>query len=86
MGWTERAAKLDQIKLRMQDTLVNHKREVLMEHKVQSAVIHSDLAALSKKKEELSKRLVRINMVLASLLCQLHLTPLKRPLVKVSRP
>ena len=55
-GAQERAAKLDEIKLKMQDTLVNHKREVLMEHKVQSAVIHTDLAALSKKKEELSKR------------------------------
>merc|ERR1712100_178502 len=55
-GAQSRASKLDEIKLQMQDTLVNHKREVLMEHKVQSAVIHSDLSVLSKKKDELTKR------------------------------
>ena len=35
----------------MQDTLVNHKRELLMEHKVQSTVLQNDLAVLVKQKQ-----------------------------------
>ena len=34
----------------MQDTLINHKRDVLVQHKVQSAAIQSDLEVLAKRK------------------------------------
>ena len=36
-----------QVKLKMQDTLINHKRDVLVQHKVQSA---ADLEVLEKRK------------------------------------
>ena len=36
----------------MHDTLVNHKRAMLMEHKVQSSVLQQDLAALVESKDE----------------------------------
>ena len=34
----------------MQDTLINHKRDVLVQHKVQSSAIQSDLDELAKRK------------------------------------
>ncbi len=37
----------------MHDTLVNHKRAMLMEHKVQSSVLQQDLAALVGQKDEI---------------------------------
>merc|ERR1711991_1286266 len=37
----------------MHDTLVNHKRAMLMEHKVQSSVLQQDLAALVEQKDEI---------------------------------
>merc|ERR1711916_110661 len=40
----------------MHDTLVNHKRAMLMEHKVQSSVLQQDLAALVEQKEEIEKQ------------------------------
>eukprot|EP00943_MAST-04B_sp_MAST-4B-sp1_P009182 g9182.t1 len=40
----------------MHDTLVNHKRAMLMEHKVQSTVLQKDLAALIEQKEEVDKQ------------------------------
>ena len=40
----------------MHDTLVNHKRAMLMEHKVQSSVLQQDLAALIEQKEEIEKQ------------------------------
>ncbi len=46
----DRASQLDEVKLKMQDTLVNHKRDVLMQHKVQSTAIQSDLNVLAKQK------------------------------------
>ena len=39
-----------QVKLKMQDTLINHKRDVLVQHKVQSSAIQSDLDELAKRK------------------------------------
>ena len=40
----------------MHDTLVNHKRAMLMEHKVQSTVLQKDLAALIEQKDEVDKQ------------------------------
>jgi chromosome segregation ATPase len=40
----------------MHDTLVNHKRAMLMEHKVQSTVLQKDLAALIEQKSEIDKQ------------------------------
>merc|ERR1712150_90681 len=40
----------------MQDTLINHKRDVLVQHKVRSAAITSDLDVLAKRKEKISER------------------------------
>merc|ERR1712226_602387 len=51
-----RAAQLDEVKLKMQDTLVNHKRDVLVQHKVQSTAIQSDLEVLEKQKAKKSLR------------------------------
>eukprot|EP00948_MAST-09A_sp_MAST-9A-sp1_P000928 g928.t1 len=54
----EREEKLNDIinkheatRAKMHDTLVNHKRAVLMEHKVQSTVLQSDLGKIIKLKE-----------------------------------
>merc|ERR1711998_269076 len=40
-------------RLQMHDTLVNHKRDVLMEHKVQSGVVHEELQQLASQREEI---------------------------------
>jgi len=37
----------------IKDTLMNHKRETLMQHKIKSTVIQNDLALLSEQREEL---------------------------------
>jgi len=51
----------------MHDTLVNHKRALLMEHKVQSTVLQSDLQSLLEQKEDVEKEHVSAMKELAHL-------------------
>lgn len=46
----DRIASMESLKKDMQNALVNHKREMLMEHKVQSTVIQSDITQIAKQK------------------------------------
>ena len=39
----------------MRSTLMNHKREMLMDHKVQSTVLQSDIAVIEKERAEIEK-------------------------------
>eukprot|EP00941_MAST-03F_sp_MAST-3F-sp1_P003907 g3907.t1 len=46
----ERITSMEGLRKSMQNALVNHKREMLMEHKVQSTVIQSDITQIAKEK------------------------------------
>ena len=57
----------EKMRFAMRDCLVNHKREALMEHKVNSTVLQSDLAKLADKRESVESLRASVAVEIAGL-------------------
>lgn len=63
----DRLHELESMREDMQETLMNHKREVLMEHKVLSTNIQTELAGVEEQKAEADKKYKAVLMAVSEM-------------------